>query len=113
MERTKELSALTDELKNCGKALIKISENLVKMQENADMPEKESATEAANEEKDTAEKKLPAMEDVRAVLAEKSRKGFTSQVKDLLKKYGANRLSEINPEKYEALLADAEVIENA
>ena len=52
------------------------------------------------------------MEDVRAVLAEKSRAGHTAEVRALLKKHGADKLSEIDPAKYEALLRDAEVIGN-
>ena len=52
------------------------------------------------------------LEDVRAVLAEKSRAGHTAEVRALLKKHGADKLSEIDPAKYEALLQDAEVIGN-
>ena len=50
------------------------------------------------------------LEDVRAVLAEKSRAGHTAEIRALLKKYGAAKLSEIDPANYEALLQDAEVI---
>ncbi len=49
------------------------------------------------------------LEDVRAVLADKSRMGHTAAVRDLLAKYGASKLSEIDPEKYPALLKDAEM----
>lgn len=52
------------------------------------------------------------LEDVRAVLAEKSRTGHTAEVRALLKKYGATKLSEIDPANYEALMKDAEVIGN-
>ena len=52
------------------------------------------------------------LEDVRAVLAEKSRAGHTAEVRALLKKHGADKLSEIDPDSYEALLKDAEVIGN-
>lgn len=52
------------------------------------------------------------LEDVRAVLAEKSRVGHTAEVRALLKKYGAAKLSEIDPANYEALMKDAEVIGN-
>ena len=51
-----------------------------------------------------------ALEDVRARLAQLSRDGKTAQVKALIQKYGANKLSEVNPDDYEALLLDAEVI---
>lgn len=57
----------------------------------------------------TEEPKL-SLEDVRAKLADLSRSGKTAEVKALIKKYGANKLSEVKPEDYEALLADAEVI---
>ncbi|MBU4541788.1 MAG: rRNA biogenesis protein rrp5 [Firmicutes bacterium] len=50
------------------------------------------------------------MEDVRAVLADKSRMGHTASVRELLTKYGASKLSEIDPEKYPALLKDAELL---
>lgn len=48
------------------------------------------------------------IEQVRAALAEKSRQGFTADVRALLKKYGAPKLSQIDPVNYAALLADAE-----
>ena len=53
------------------------------------------------------------LEAVRAVLAEKSRKGHTAQVRALLLKYGASKLSEIDPANYRALLADAEGLTDA
>lgn len=55
---------------------------------------------------------LPSKEDVRAVLAEISGKGFTAQVKELLRKHGAATLSGIDPSEYKALLKDAEVLVN-
>ena len=56
------------------------------------------------------EEKLLTLEEVRAVLAEKSRAGHTAEVKELLNKHGADKLSEIDPAEYSALLADAEVL---
>lgn len=52
------------------------------------------------------------LEQVRAVLAEKSNEGYTAQVRELLKKHGADRLSSIDPLEYASLLADAEVLGN-
>lgn len=49
-----------------------------------------------------------SLEEVRAILAEKSRAGFTAQIQQLLEKYGANRLSNINPVHYQALVKDVE-----
>ena len=42
------------------------------------------------------------------ILAEKSRKGYTSQIRALLQKYGAAKLSGVDPANYEALLQDVE-----
>ena len=48
------------------------------------------------------------LEQVRAVLADKSQQGLTAEVRVLLEKYGAPKLSQIDPSNYAALLADAE-----
>ena len=53
------------------------------------------------------------LEEVRAVLATASRKGHTAEVRDLLLKYGCNKLSDVNPADYKALLAEAEVFSHA
>lgn len=51
------------------------------------------------------------LEDVRAVLAKLSQHGKTAEVKDLLTKYGATKLSDVDEGKYKDLLKDAEGIE--
>ena len=56
------------------------------------------------------EEKPLTLEEVRAVLAEKSRSGHTEEVRALLNKHGADKLSEIDPAEYPALLAEAEVL---
>ena len=58
-------------------------------------------------------KPVLTLEEVRAVLAEKSRAGHTAEIRSLLQKYGADKLSKIDPSNYKALLADAEVLDNA
>lgn len=55
------------------------------------------------------EKKV-SLEQVRAVLAEKSHDGKTEAVRELLQKYGAAKLSAVDAKHYPALLADAEVL---
>lgn len=55
-----------------------------------------------------SEEPTVTLEQVRAVLADKSRDGYTAEVRGLLEKHGAAKLSEIDPAKYGALLADAE-----
>lgn len=50
------------------------------------------------------------IEEVRAVLAEKSKAGKTKEVKQLLNKFNAPKLTAVNPEDYETLLKEAEVL---
>jgi len=47
------------------------------------------------------------IEKVRAVLAEKSQSGKQAQVKALITKFGANKLTDIDPDCYEQLLKEA------
>lgn len=56
------------------------------------------------------EKPTITMEQVRAVLAQKSKDGKKAQVKALLLKYDSGKLSGVKPEDYPALLAEAEVL---
>ncbi|MFR1801394.1 MAG: rRNA biogenesis protein rrp5 [Faecalispora jeddahensis] len=75
-------------------------------------PEKKTAAkkkESSTEEEGQQSKPL-SLEQVRAALAEKSRAGHTSEVKALLIKHGADKLSDIEPAEYPALLAEAEVL---
>ena len=108
MEKMSELVAELVELKHCGEELIRISEILTDMFSSTDAESKEDAKDVFK-----IEEKQVSLEEVRAVLAEKSISGHREVVKALLGKYGADRLSAIEPSKYAALLADAEVIGNA
>lgn len=69
--------------------------------------------ESEDGKKTSESKKSITLEEVRGILAEKSRAGYTAEIRGLLKKYGADKLSAIKAENYEALLADAEEIGNA
>lgn len=110
MGKVSELSQLIEELKHCGNTLIGISEELKNLFNNSeDVQEKETKP---TEEAPKKEKTL-SLEDVRAVMADRSRKGYTAEVKALLTKRGVNRLSDVDPKEYAALLAEAEVIGNA
>ena len=45
---------------------------------------------------------------VRKMLAKKSTEGYTAQVKELLHKFGAEKLSDVDPKDYEDLYYSAE-----
>ncbi len=61
------------------------------------------------EKSSTPEKKISITE-VRAVMAEKSRAGKTQEIKQLLKEFGADKLSSVSEEQYEELMKRAEVL---
>lgn len=74
------------------------------MLESQDVPSKKP-------EEPAAEQKQITKEDVRAILAEKSRSGYRAEVKALLTAHGADRLSEItDPDVLAAIAKEAEVI---
>ncbi len=50
------------------------------------------------------------LEEVRAVLADKSSSGHTDEVRKLLQEFGAAKLSAVDPKDYAALKAKAEVL---
>jgi hypothetical protein len=50
------------------------------------------------------------LEQVRGILADKSRSGKTAEVRAIIKKYGADRLSDIDPKDYPKVLKAAEVL---
>lgn len=73
-----------------------------------------SADKVQEHNTDSAEtQKQLTLEEVRAVCAEKSRAGFTAEVKSIITKRGADKLSAIKPEEYAAVLAEVEVLGNA
>ena len=50
------------------------------------------------------------IDEVRAVLAAKTKAGKRREVKELLMKYDSGKLSGVKPENYPALMADAEAL---
>ena len=73
-----------------------------------------SADKVQEHNTDSAEtQKQLTLEEVRAVCAEKSRAGFTAEVKAIITKHGADKLSAIKPEDYAAVLVEVEALGNA
>lgn len=125
MSKMSELDRVLWELKKCGESLAGIAEELAEVlsgpgmagdkKEAGEKPgKKESAGKAPGQEEQGSEKQGPekqySLTEVRAILAEKSRAGFTAQVRELLAKHGADKLSGIDPSEYAALVADVEVL---
>ena len=100
MGKVKELSMAVEELRRCGETLIEVADSL-KTLFSGDTAEEPHRADAPAPKPITLEK-------IRAVLAEKSVQGKRKEVQALIIKYGAGRLSDIAPEHYASLLAEAE-----
>ena len=101
MSKMSELDLCVGELRNAAQSLNTVADSLTALF---------SGTQPETSVQPTS--KPLTLEDVRAVLAEKSRNGHTAKIRELLEKHGAAKLSEIDPKKYAALLAEAEVLGN-
>jgi hypothetical protein len=122
MSKMSNLDLLLKEIDEHASALINATKDLRAMFSSPEPDEEDGLTntyetDESLEAKKEYEKNHPVkeepkitLEDVRARLAQLSRDGKTAQVKALIQKYGANKLSEVNTDDYEALLLDAEVI---
>ena len=104
MGRISELDMAIKDLRSAAATINEVANTLAEM-----------FSTTADEAPDTAAPADPALtlEQVRAVLADKSRQGHTAEIRSLLQKYGAAKLSQIDPAHYKALLADAEVLTDA
>ena len=101
MSKMSEIDLTIEELRKCAAVIIDAANRLAEQfssNEVSDAPTKEP---------------LLTLEAVRAVLANKSRAGHTAQIRTLLQKYGAEKLSAVDPASYKALLADAEELKDA
>lgn len=99
-------------MSNISEAIRRIGKELETL---AEMLEADTPAEAAKPSKPPAEEKtpLPKLEDVRSVLAEISRQGKTAEMKQLLGRFGASKLSDIDPASYPALIAAAKEVQDA
>ena len=102
MDKMSNLSTTIEELRNAATA-INDAANWLAAQFSNDGPAPEPVP---------AEPVL-TLEAVRAVLADRSRAGFTAEIRSLLQKYGADRLSQLDHSNYKALLAEVKVLDNA
>lgn len=102
MSKMSELSQVLDEMIACGQGMIKAAKAIKEIF-------------SSTEEAPATPEVVPSYtkEDVRGILAAKSAAGFKKEVKELLEKYGAQQLKQVDPKDYSALLKEAEVIGNA
>jgi hypothetical protein len=108
MSKLSEMDATIKELRDIAASINDIANWLTGAFSADTEPEADAATAPTTKEPEP----VLAFEDVRAILADKSREGFTAQIRDLLQKYGAKKLSEVDPSHYKALIADVEGLSN-
>ena len=111
MGKMNNLSADLEELRKCTSKLNEIVSTISEILETInDIVISIEATFTTPAEQPKALKDAVTLEEVRAVLAEKSRSGKTAEVKELLTKFGVNKLSELDASKYDELLKETEGI---
>ena len=99
MSKMSELDAVIKDLHTAAATINDVADTLAEMFGNA-----------TAEASVTSAELVLTLEAVRAILADKSRRGYTAQIRLLLQKHGADKLSEIDPKEYKALLAEVEVL---
>ncbi len=102
MGRISELELAIKDLRSAAATINEVANTLAEMFSTASADEAPAVAVPAEP--------VLTLEQVRAVLADKSRMGFTAEIRSLLQKYGAPKLSGIDPAHYKALVADAEVL---
>lgn len=103
MSKTSEMAATIEELRNAATAI----------NDAANWLAEQFSSEAKPDASAPLKEPPLTLEAVRAVLAEKSRSGYTAEIRSLLQKYGADKLSQVDPASYTALLAEVEVLKDA
>lgn len=106
MSKMSDMTMTIEELRSAATAITEAANHLAEMFSG-------NTAEEQPEKKAPDQKPALTLEQVRAVLAEQSRAGHTAAIRALLQKYGANKLSQIAPQHYEALLREVEVLGNA
>ena len=106
MSKMSELSTAVTELRKCGEALIELSQSLREIFSGDDAAKAEPAAPLPQEPSQST----VTLEEVRAVLAEKSVAGHRAEVQALIRECGADKLSAVDPSQYAALKAKAEVL---
>ena len=79
--------------------------------EKAVKAQKQDAAKAQQESVAEVQQESPAtLEGIRALMAQKTQEGKSKEIKELLQKYGAAKLSAVKPEDYPALMQEAQVL---
>ncbi|MDU6542912.1 hypothetical protein [Clostridium sp.] len=95
---------------NLGASISSVVEDTVEVKEIEPKVEEDTKEKEVKEKKEESAEKTITLEEVRKVLAIKSKNGKQAEVKALIKRYGVNKLTDIHPCNYKELLELAEVL---
>ena len=76
----------------------------------AEKAQKQDAAKAQPEKAEAQQESPATLEGIRALMAQKTQEGKSKEIKELLQKYGAAKLSAVKPEDYPALMQEAQVL---
>ncbi len=110
MSRMKLLLDVVEDMRSLADSIQAVCEA---MSDNAPAAEQEPAAVPQPEAKPLPAEKTITLEEVRPVLGRLSNAGYTEQIRSLILKYGGERLGEVDPKHYAALLKEAEELQNA
>ena len=111
MSKTTDLIMTLDELIRCAETLIDLGKALRKCV--VDLREVFSGEPEAKQIEKKEPEKAYSFEEVRGILADLAGRGHREEVRLLLKKYGAEKLKDLEPESYSAVIREAQVMDDA
>lgn len=106
MSKVKLLLDVVEDMRSLADSIQAVADAMMQSEPQADAAQAEAA-------ETTKPEKTISFEEVRAVLLPLSQKGFGEQIRTIFQKYGAGKLSDVKPEDYEAVIAEAEELKNA
>lgn len=112
MSKIKLILNVVSDMRSLADSLKAVADALVENEPIETAEQTVSQKEPVPKKTEKSKKKEITLEEVRAVLAEKSQAGLTAEVREIIKKYGGSKLSEIAPENYVDILKDAEGLSN-
>ena len=103
MSKTAELDAELAELRQCGERIIDIADYLRNLFSGAEQ----------GKETHNAAPVKPTIESIREIMKGFAGKGYSDEMKDILKNHGADTLKSLSPDEYAGVMQELEVFANA
>lgn len=110
MSKIKLLLDVVSDMNALAKSIQAVADVMLE-NEPTDMKDQPEPIKEIDKKKASTAKEIK-FEDIRGLLATKSQAGMTTQVRELIQKYGATKLSEIDSKHYASILKEAEELAN-